>query len=161
MLFSLAPLCILPRIIPLRGRCGSPFLPYPAPYLVLPIGPVPLVSLSGALGLSRRCFLLPGVFGLLTTLSTLNRFGSFSPPFSPQLPLFPTDQLPLPTSTTSYRPSASRGSTWSTFGSVTRVTLLLRTYLAGLLQLQVYMLEGTSSSHVCFSTFLLAYRPDS
>lgn len=59
-------------------------LPFSPPCLVPSVGPVPLVSLS-------RYTLDYG--------STLDLFGSFSPPCSPpKLPLFPTDQLTFPTS---------------------------------------------------------------
>lgn len=159
----LVSLPILPRIFSRQGRCGSPSFPIlPPPYLVPPAPTSPCIIIwsswvsSASLQPCPAFFFLWGrIFCLQPILSTLELFGvlfdSFplsTPPF-PLVFVFPTDHPPSLTISTFFPSSCtSYGSTLSTSSSVTRVILLLRTYLAGILQ--VYMLGETSPGPYLF-----------
>lgn len=150
----LCSLSILPRIIPRRGRCGAPFPSLSSPLLGASRSPLyHYLEFLGFLGVPSAvlCFLFfPDIFACalysrlwICSVFLLIRLRSLRPltlSFRPITP-FPTTMIYLSS-------SCIPDSTLSTFGSVTRVILLLRTYLA--VSLQVYMLEGTSPSHVCF-----------
>lgn len=161
LLVSLGSFCLYcPGFISRRGRCGSPFVPYPAPLHGVSF---PLVSLSGVLRLFGVCLARPlrsflvGLPTLQPALSRLDVYGDFGlvhfPLSTPPLHTF-SRQSPFPSLFYSldllimlmHPPDL----TLSTSGSVTRVILCLRTYLAGLLQVSS---AGGTVPQLCLAFF--------
>lgn len=159
-------LCLLcPGLLHAGEDVDPPSFLSSPPYLVLPVSPCMITwSSSDFFGVFSSpsfafCFFRRRLWLTTFTLDS----GWICLMFVRLIPL-PFSTPPLPQLCLSFRlitpflslsyshnfsphPHASPGLTLSALGSVTRVILLLRTYLAGLLQ--VYMLAGTSIPQPC------------